>query len=259
MKKKGLLSLAMALTVSIVAACGGEEAAEEQEQEDSQAQQEENTEQAEDSQEHPETPEPEVENVPDVVAEVNGEEITKEDFVPTYESQFQQAVMQSQMTGQELNQEELKQQIANSMVGTELLIQEAENRDYSSSEEEVNKTIEDIAAQNGMESKDEFISAIEEQGTSEEEIMSQIELQVKIDKLIAEEAGDTEPTEEELQEAYDQISAQQAQMGGEEAEVPSFEEMKPDLKEQVKMQKEGEAAQKLVDQLREEADVTIHV
>src|SRR5690625_7757405 len=33
----------------------------------------------------PEAPEPDVSDVPDVVAEVNGEEITGEDFITTYE------------------------------------------------------------------------------------------------------------------------------------------------------------------------------
>ena len=40
--------------------------------------------------------EPDLSDVPDVVAEVNGEEITKDDFSGPYESQFQQQAMQSQ-------------------------------------------------------------------------------------------------------------------------------------------------------------------
>jgi parvulin-like peptidyl-prolyl isomerase len=48
-------------------------------------------------------------------------------------------------------------------------------------------------------------------------------------------------------------------MGGEDAEVPPFEEMKPNLEEQVKMQKEGEATQKLVEELRKNADVTVNI
>jgi hypothetical protein len=43
---------------------------------------------------------PDLEGIPDVVAEVNGEEVTKEEFVPIYEAQFQQAASQAQMTGQ---------------------------------------------------------------------------------------------------------------------------------------------------------------
>lgn len=163
------------------------------------------------------------------------------------------------MTGQELDQDQLKKQIAESMIGSELLIQEADNRGFTASEEDVNKTVDDLVKQNGLQSKKEFMAALKEQGLPEEEVMTQVETQVKVDQLIADESGDTKPTEEELKEAYDQMKTQQEQMGGEEAEVPSFEEMKPNLEEQIKMQKEGEAAQKLVEKLRKNADVTVNI
>ncbi|SDI00619.1 SurA N-terminal domain-containing protein [Alteribacillus persepolensis] len=259
MSKKWLLSAAFAISISMLAACGGDEGEEGNGGEEN-AQEE--TEQGEgqgegQGQEQAEMPEPDIDSVPDVVAEVNGESITKEEFTTTYESQFQRAAMQSQMTGQEVDQDQLKQQVAEGMVGTELLIQEAGDRGFEASEEDVNQLVDELVEQNGMESQDDLFAAFEEQGMSEDEIMSQIETQVKIDQLIAEEAGDVEPTEEELQEAYDQTTAQQEQMGVE--DIPSFEEMKADLTEQVKMQKENEAAQTLIEQLREDADVTVHV
>ncbi|WP_373895437.1 SurA N-terminal domain-containing protein [Virgibacillus natechei] len=263
MNKKWLLSLLFAVLIAVMAACGDDtdESAEDN-NEDSEAQEEEQEESAEDSEAAPEMPEPDLEGVPDVVAEVNGEEIPREEFETTYQGQFQQASMQSQMTGQEVDQDQLKGQVAESLIGTELLIQEANNSDYDASEEEINETLDEVVELNQLESQEEFLSAMEEQGVGEEEIMSQLEVQVKIDKLIADEAGDIEPTEEELQELYDQFAEQQKQMGGEdgeEAEVPSFEEMKPDLEEQVKNQKEAEASQTLVEQLREDADVTNHL
>ena len=203
-------------------------------------------------------PEPDLEDVPDVVAEVNGEEVTKEEFEQTYTGQFQQVAMQQQMSGEEVDQDELKQQVAEGMVDQELLIQESNNRDISAPEEDVNAAIDQMVEQNGMESQDDFFAALEEQGMSEDEAMSQLETQVKVDQLIAEEAGDIEPTEEELQKAYDQTKEQQEQMGGDQ-EMPSFEEMKPDLEEQVKSQKESEAAQTLASDLRDNSDVTVNV
>ena len=41
--------------------------------------------------------------------------------------------------------------------------------------------------------------------------------------------------------------------------MPAFEDVKPQLKEQVVQQKEGEAAQGLVEKLRADADVQIHL
>ncbi|SFB05186.1 peptidyl-prolyl cis-trans isomerase SurA [Lentibacillus halodurans] len=253
MKKFIMLMLALSLAV-VLAACNGDDA---EDNEGNNSEEENQDEQASGQQE---MPEPDLEGIPDVVAEVNGEEITKEEFESTYEGQFQQMAMQSQMTGQELDQDQLKQQLAEGMVGTELITQEADKRDYSASDEDVDETLSELAEQNGLESKDEFMTALQDQGMGEDEIISQVKTQVKIDKLIAEESGDTEPSEEELKETYDQFKAQQEQMSEDgEQEVPSFEEMKPELETQVKNQKETEATQTIIEQLRENADVTINL
>ena len=52
---------------------------------------------------------PDLEGIPDVVAEVNGEEVTKDEFVPIYEAQLEQAAAQSQTTGEAPDEEALKQ------------------------------------------------------------------------------------------------------------------------------------------------------
>ena len=169
--------------------------------------------------------------------------------------------MQQQMSGEEVNQDELKKQVADGMVSQELLIQETENRGIEASEDEVNKTLDDIVKQNQMESQDEFFTAMEEQGMKKDDVMSQLETQVKMDQLIAEETGDIEPSDDELKEIYDQQKEQMSQMQGEEggSEMPSFDEMKPQLKEQVVMQKESEAAQTLAEDLKEKSDVTVNL
>jgi len=203
-------------------------------------------------------PDPDLEGIPDIVAEINGEEITKEEFETMYEQQFQQAAMQAQLAGQEVDQDELKEQTAEGMVGQELLIQEANDRISDVSEEDVNKAVDEVVEQNGMETKEELLQAFEEQGMEEKELMSLIETEVKIDQLIAEESGDIEPTDQEAEEAYDRMKAEQEEMGSEE-ELPDFDEIKSDLKEQLKQQKEAEAVQTLVEKLRKDADVTIHL
>ncbi|MFC7064088.1 SurA N-terminal domain-containing protein [Halobacillus seohaensis] len=261
LNRKWLLSLSLAFLLSVTVACNDTDESAEDNNEETETQ-EEDGEGSEGNTEQPQMPEPDLEGIPEVVAEVNGEEIAAEEFKTTYEGQFQQMAMQSQMTGQEVDQDQLKKQIAESMVGQELLIQEANSRDIEVSEEEIDETLTGLAEQNGVESKDEFLAALEEQGMGQEEVMSQVEMQVKLDQVIASEAGDIEPTEEELEQAYEQVKAQQEQMSegnGESAEIPSFEEAKPDLIEQVKRQKKGQATQTLVEQLREDADVTVNL
>lgn len=249
--KKWLSSFTIIMSILVLGACNGDEETTENPKE---------TETAEEGApaEKPAMPEPDLESVPVVVAEVNGTEINKADFEEAYTMQFQQAAMMSQMSGEEVNQDELKQQVANGLVSQELLIQEADNREFTASEEDVNKVLDDIAAQNSMESQKDLFAALEEQGTPEDEVLALVETQVKVDQLIAEETGEVEPTEEELQELYDQYTAQMEQSKSEE-EVTAFEDMKPQLTEQVVAQKEGAAAQELIKELEESADVTLHL
>lgn len=255
MIKKVLLTIVLGGSMAAMAACGGE--AEEKTSEEAAPQEETAAAEEEAAGEQPEMPEPDLEGVPDVVAEVNGEEIGKEEFESAYTGQFQQMAMQAQMSGEEVDQAQLKEQVAESLVAQELLIQETEKQKLTASEEQTTAALEELSQQNGLESSEEFLAALKEQGISEEEVMKQVEAQVKIEQLIAAETGEVKPTDEELKTFYEQALAQQEQAGGE--ELPAFEEVKPQLEEQVKMQKEGEATQTIVAQLREEADVTINL
>src|SRR5699024_5959352 len=149
--------------------------------------------------EQPEMPEPDLEGIPDIVADVNDGEVTKEDFEATYQQQFQQMAMQAQMSGQnmdEIDQDELKEQTTDGLVGQELLMQKAKDHVSDKSDYDKDETNDKVVEQNGMESKNELVEALEEQGMDEEEFMEQIETQVRVDKLLEEKTEDLEPTED---------------------------------------------------------------
>lgn len=207
-----------------------------------------------------EMPEPDTEDIPDTVAEVNGEEISGEEFTTTYESQFQQMAMQSQMTGEEIDQDELKEQTLDGMIGNVLLVQDASDAGHQASDEDVEELLSETAESNGMESVDELFEMAEEQGLSEDELREDAQDQVLVDQLL-DDLDVEEPSEEELEEMYEEQVAQQEQMQpededeGEESETPSFDEMRDDLEEQAVQQAEGEAAMAHVEDLRETADV----
>lgn len=207
--------------------------------------------------------EPDLSGIPDVVATVNDREITKDAFVTAYESQFQQTLIQAQTTGEPVDQDQLKQQTAEGLVNNELLLEEAENRDFTASEDDVDAALTDFAEQSGVGSTEDYLSTLEEQGLGEDEVRSQLEVQVKIDQLLAEEVGDDEASEEELQELYDQAVAQQEQQpqveGQEQQEIPPFDEVRPELEEQAASQKESAAAQTLIEGLRDDAEVEINL
>lgn len=251
MPKKLLLSIAAVLTAFGLSACGadGDESASED------AEQSQQGEQA--------APEPELDNIPDVVAEINDREITGEAFAENYEAQFQQLSMQAQMTGEQPNQDELKSQALEMMINSELLVMEAEEQGFSSSEEDVDEFLATMAEENGMESTDALMQEFEAQGLSKDRVREDLHKEVLIDQVV--ETIDVEkPTDDELQQMYDQqaeqLEAMNEQVEEDQAqEVPSFEEMEPQLSEQVTMQKENEAISGLLDELREDAEIKTHI
>lgn len=252
MPKKLLLSIAAVAAAFSLAACGadGDDA-----DTDDAAQSQEQGEQA--------MPEPELDDIPDVVAVVNGEEISGESFSENYESQYQQLTMQAQMTGEEPDQEELKSQALDMMINSELLVAKAEDEGFSASEDDIDEYLDSMAEENGLESADALQEEFEAQGLSEDRVREDIQKEVLIEQVI-----DTidipEPSDDELQEIYDmqveQLEAMNEQVEEDQAqEVPSFEELEPELEEQAVAQKENEAVTELLADLRDDADIETHI
>ncbi|GHD05360.1 SurA N-terminal domain-containing protein [Zhihengliuella salsuginis] len=249
--KKTLAALALVGSLSMVAACGAEGeqgAAQSQGQEASQ-----------ESGQSAAAPSPDLGELPDVVATVNGEEIDKDEFSRVYEIQFQQAAMQSQMSGEAPDQEQLKKDVAESLVGTELLVQRAEEKGLAATDDQISKALGEAAKSNEM-SEDEFLAALEKQGTDRKQVDVQLKQQVEVQAVVAEEVGELTATEEELKTAYEEQKAMQEQMpaeSGEAPEVPAFDEVKSQLEQQIVQQKESAATQELVEKLRADSDVEI--
>ncbi len=204
-------------------------------------------------------PEPDLEGIPEVVAVVNGTEIGLEDFTTAYESQFPQAVAQAQTSGQEVDQDQLKMTVADNLVSTELLRQEADRRGIEATDEAKAAAIEGILASSQLGSEEELRAAFAEQGLDAAEFDSQLADQVKLEALLAEEAGDTKPTDQEVQEAYDAAIAQQEAAGDTTTPIPPLEEVRAQIEQQLAGGKTSEAAQSLIGQLREGADITVNL
>src|SRR5699024_10681866 len=106
----------------------------------------------------------------------------------------------------------------------------------------------------------------------------------QVDKYIDQEADISEPSDDEIEEAYEDMKEQQEQMmeqqeemdeddnngsenenenenadDGQESEVPELDEVKDDLIAQLEEQEKAEATQDIVDKLRDDADVTVHI
>lgn len=196
--------------------------------------------------------------IPEVVAEVNGEQVTREEFLLIYEAQLEQATAAAAQGGEQPDEEALKEQTANNLVDTELLAQEAEARGIEVSAEDVDAELASLAESNQMGSAQEFIDAVEAQGTTEEQVRSQVELQVMVEQLVADEVGPSEPTEEELRAIYAQAK-QQAAASGQGQQIPPFAEVRDQIVEQAQTDQVGMVAKDLVEELRKDADITINL
>lgn len=200
--------------------------------------------------------EPDLGGIPDVVAEVNGESVTKDEFVPLYVSAYEQAAAQAQTTGQAPDEDALKQQTADDLVSTELLAQEADSRGIEVSDEDVDAELSDLAEQNQLGSAEELLAAVEKRGVTEEQARSQVEVQLMVEQLVADENGPIEPTDKELRTLYTQAKAQSGQSG---QKIPAYAKVKDQIAEQATSQKVGEVAQGLVEDLRKDAEITINL
>ena len=255
-----LLGLAMSVSVVALAACGsqGDEAS--PKESSAAAEQSPGADSAQDQQ--GQQGKPNTKDIPKVVAEVNGKKILKDDFVPLFETQYQQMQMQAQQSGQPVDEKGLKKQTAENLVSTEVLVQEADKRDISVTDKDIDKGLKESAKSGQMSEKD-FLKAMKDQGMDEKKVRSELKNQLKIEGLIEDEYGEFEVSGEEIGQAYEQAKSQQEQMaqqGGQgQQEMPPIDEMRPQLKEQVKSQKSQEATQKFAKKLRKQADVTIHL
>ena len=200
---------------------------------------------------------PDLSGIPDVVAEVNGEEVTKDEFVPLYEAAFQQAAAQAQSTGQAPDEEQIKKQTADDLVSTELLAQEAESRGIEVSDDEVDAELETIAEQSQLGSADELLAAVEKNGMTEDQAREQVQMQVLVEKLVEDEDGSTTPTDEELRAIY--AKAKQQAAGPQGQKIPPFDQVKDQIAEQATNEQVGKVAQSLLEGLRKDADITINL
>lgn len=202
-------------------------------------------------------PEPDLEGIPEVVAVVNGTDIGRDEFTTAYESQFTQAAAAAQAGGQELDQEQLRTSVADNLVSAELLRQEAEDRGIEASPEARAAAIDDLLETSQLGTEDELRAAFAEQGLEDEEFDRQLADQVKLDALLAEEAGDTAPSDQEVQDTYDAAKAQQEAAGETATPIPPLDEVRPQIEEQLAGEKLSEAAQKLIEELRADADISV--
>ncbi|MFP4523373.1 MAG: SurA N-terminal domain-containing protein [Candidatus Woesearchaeota archaeon] len=173
-----------------------------------------------------------------VVATVNDEEIKSEDVAA-----IQQALSQQ---GQEISEEDALEQVINQKV----LEQKVQEENIVVTDEEAESMIEQqLAMQNTT--LDDYQQQVESQGVSYEAELENIKNQIATQQFLESqlEGKSFDVTEEEVQEFYETYKAQAPE------EVPSFEELQPQIIATLEQQKQQEATSLIIQELRTSANV----
>ncbi|WP_332695084.1 SurA N-terminal domain-containing protein [Halalkalibacter lacteus] len=246
MKKKLAMGFGVCALAFGLAACGGEETPTQEEPV------------ASEETEGVDHPEQEMgsmidtEDIPDVVATVNGEDIEKGMYVTTVEQQAMQAAMQGLDLESEEGKEyveELKDQVLDQFINSMLIDDAASNEGLEVTEEEIDNGITELMAQYGIESEEQLQELLEAQGAQMDELRDDVANNVKSSKYMDQKVAEIEISDEEIQAFYDEEIAAASE---DESELPSLEEISSDIEFQLQMDA-------VISTLKENSDVTINI
>ncbi|MFW5704956.1 MAG: hypothetical protein ACOCXG_03860 [Nanoarchaeota archaeon] len=185
-----------------------------------------------------------VDNIPtepitsNVVAIVNNEEIKSEDV-----SAIQQSLLQQ---GQQISEDDALEQAINQKV----LEQKVQQENIVVTNEEAESVIEQQLAMQGA-TLDDYKQQVESTGVSYDAELENIKNQIAIQNFLESQLeGQTfDVTEEEAQEFYEMYKQQSPE------EVPSYEELQPQIIATLEQEKQQEATSIIVQELRTTANV----
>lgn len=203
------------------------------------------------------------ESLPDPVAEVNGAEITKADFVSAFDQQQTAAQQQAEMGGGPVDEQALADSVLETLVSSELFTQEGERLGIEPSAKEVDAKLDSLAEENGMGSRDELLSTLAEQGAKEDQVREEVSRILVIDEVLAERGGVEKPTEKELKAYYEELTGGAEGEAGAEAtggaDIPAYEDVKGQLETQLTQEKENEKLSSILEDLEKDAKITRHL
>jgi len=173
----------------------------------------------------------------EVVATVDGEEITGGDI-----AEMQESVMAQ---GAQLSEEEAVEQL----IMTGLLVQEAKDEGYSATKEDVEEEFESMLQMQGA-TLDDFKQQLEMQGLSYDEIIEQNKENIIIGDFIEGKIEDIpQVSDEEVDQTYEQM---QGQPGMEDV---TREDIRGMIEQQMQQQAQQEILMPLIQELEEKAEI----
>ncbi len=199
----------------------------------------------------------EKETTGDVVATVDGKDISKKDYDKELES-MKATYEQQGMTADQMDSKmlaELEQSVLDQMINAELLLQAAEKDGVSVEQKELDAELEKIKT--NFADEKQYEDALKQNELTEKELMAQLKKQMTVIQYLDSKIGKVEASDEEIQAMYDQYK-QQAE--GQKQTPEELDKIKPELEQQILAQKKDEQTTKLVEQIRKDNEdkVKIH-
>ncbi|WP_456276801.1 SurA N-terminal domain-containing protein [Bacillus sp. AK128] len=189
-----------------------------------------------------------------VLATVNGEEILQSEydllFEDTKASYAQQGV--DIETLDDTMKEQLKTQILDQLINTELLLQQAKNEGVEAEEATVNEQFDEMKAQ--FEDEEKFTQALEENNLTEASLKARIKDELQITSYLETSMGEITVSDEEVNAVYDQYK--QA-MESQEQEVQELDVIKAQLEQQAILEKRQEKISEIIEQLRNDNEIEV--
>ena len=181
----------------------------------------------------------------DIAAEVNGEAISKTEFDRHFEQDSRGIDPKNTKAVSQL-----KTQVMDEMIGNKLLVQAASKAGIKATKEDIDAQISLIEQQAG--GKETFLARLAELEIDESKLRLDIGNQIMIQEYLLKNI-DLESiivTDEEISSLYEKVNSVQDNL-------PPLSEIKQQITEQIKFEKQQELADSLVKSLRNEADIKI--
>jgi tetratricopeptide (TPR) repeat protein len=202
---------------------------------------------------------------PSVIAEVNGMEISQQEYF----SFLQQQAPQSNLSSSQIIP--FRYNVLNALIERKLIMDQAEKLgvNVKVSESEVDKNYQNILDQNKM-TDQELADALAEQGYTigqlREDIKSNLEDSKTITKTIEQGIPEVTVSDQEIQELYNQRYPQSenesenptAENNTAETEKPELAEVKENLETEIRNQKRNQAVNNWLKELKSKAEITIN-
>ncbi len=192
-----------------------------------------------------------MEETNDFVAMVNGEGILKSDF----NTQFASALASLQSQGVDTTSAEflaqLNTQVLDDLINTKLVEQGIKASGLSATQEEVDAEVASVTTQLGGE--EALSTQLANNNLTMEQFLSNITNQLTIQKYLRSniDSSSVEVTEEEIVALYEQATTAQQQ------EVPPLEDVRDQVEQQIRADKEQALVNAFIAELRADADIEI--